>query len=232
MMGRHLFAVPVLPPDYTTVSVGGVPYYYANETYYVAGPSGYVVAQPVQGSPVAPAPQVATAYPPAPAPAPVQAPQAVVVPAQPVTVLPPGYATVTYRKASFYFSAGVWYRKRSGRFVVVRPPVGIAVQALPPTATSVVIAGTPYYYANETYYVAGPGGYVVAQPPTAPGPVQAPPPQTAAPQVPAPQPQASAPQSPGGIWYYCESTKTYYPYVQTCSEGWRSVPAAPPQAPR
>lgn len=32
-----------------------------------------------------------------------------------------------------------------------------------------------------------------------------------------------APQS----WYYCESAKSYYPYAQTCPEGWRSVPAAP-----
>lgn len=32
-----------------------------------------------------------------------------------------------------------------------------------------------------------------------------------------------APQS----WYFCESARTYYPYVQTCPEGWRSVPATP-----
>jgi hypothetical protein len=29
------FYVPVLPPYYTTVWVGGAPYYYANDTYYV-----------------------------------------------------------------------------------------------------------------------------------------------------------------------------------------------------
>lgn len=28
-------------------------------------------------------------------------------------------------------------------------------------------------------------------------------------------------------WYYCDSAASYYPYVQTCSEGWRSVPAQP-----
>jgi hypothetical protein len=40
--------VPVLPPFYSTVWFGGVPYYYANDTYYNwdASQNGYVVAQP------------------------------------------------------------------------------------------------------------------------------------------------------------------------------------------
>ena len=40
--------VPVLPAFYTTIWFSGVPYYYANDTYYVwdAGHSGYVVTTP------------------------------------------------------------------------------------------------------------------------------------------------------------------------------------------
>jgi hypothetical protein len=39
--------VPVLPPYYTTVWVGGVPYYYADDTYYTyRGPQGYEVVEP------------------------------------------------------------------------------------------------------------------------------------------------------------------------------------------
>jgi hypothetical protein len=40
--------VPVLPPFYTTVWFGGVPYYYANDTYYMWNPaqSGYVTVDP------------------------------------------------------------------------------------------------------------------------------------------------------------------------------------------
>ena len=40
--------VPVLPAFYTTIWFGGVPYYYANDTYYVwdAGQGGYVVTNP------------------------------------------------------------------------------------------------------------------------------------------------------------------------------------------
>jgi len=28
-------------------------------------------------------------------------------------------------------------------------------------------------------------------------------------------------------WYYCESARAYFPYVESCPEGWRSVPASP-----
>lgn len=45
------------------------------------------------------------------------------------------------------------------------------------------------------------------------------PPLVMAPVVPAPP--------PGRFWYYCESARTYHPYVGHCPEGWRAVPAAP-----
>jgi hypothetical protein len=50
--------IPVLPPFYTTVWVAGVPYYYANDTYYMWSPaqSGYEVVQP-PGDPAAAATQ-------------------------------------------------------------------------------------------------------------------------------------------------------------------------------
>jgi hypothetical protein len=40
--------VPVLPPFYTTIWAGGIPYYYANNVYYTWQPdrSGYVVTSP------------------------------------------------------------------------------------------------------------------------------------------------------------------------------------------
>jgi hypothetical protein len=57
-------------------------------------------------------------------------------------------------------------------------------------------------------------------------------PVTVAPQAPvmvAPQTQAPAPPVPQ-TWYYCASAKNYYPYVPDCPEGWKAVPAQPPQA--
>jgi hypothetical protein len=53
--------VPILPPYYTTLWVGGVPYYYANDTYYMwnAPQNGYEVVQPPSD------PTMATTQPPA-----------------------------------------------------------------------------------------------------------------------------------------------------------------------
>jgi len=46
-------------------------------------------------------------------------------------------------------------------------------------------------------------------------------------------PPVTAPGAPppAQYWYYCASAKTYYPYVQSCPEGWRPVPATPPGVP-
>lgn len=33
------------------------------------------------------------------------------------------------------------------------------------------------------------------------------------------------------LWYYCEAAGAFYPYVQTCPTGWKSVPADPPKTP-
>ena len=37
-----------------------------------------------------------------------------------------------------------------------------------------------------------------------------------------------APQPNTDNWYYCDSAQAYYPYAQSCPEGWRQVPATPP----
>jgi hypothetical protein len=141
-----------------------------------------------------------------------------------VTVLPAGHIALTFRGAPFFFHSGVWYRRSGAAFVVVSPPVGIVVPVLPNGYSTVVAGGVPYYYADDVYYEQASGGYAVVTPPADvadAGYAQAPA---------APPAQASAPQPPASAtWYYCESSKTYYPYVSQCPEGWRAVPATPPQ---
>ena len=44
-------------------------------------------------------------------------------------------------------------------------------------------------------------------------------------------PQVDANEPAVGLWYYCDSTMSYYPHVLVCKEGWRVVPAIPPTAP-
>lgn len=88
----------------------------------------------------------------------------------------------------------------------------IASAALTPTpAEARVVVGiglplgfpfVPYPYPYPYYYPA----YV-------PPPVYAPPPTPVAPQA--------------QTWYYCDNPNGYYPYVTSCSTGWRQVPAHP-----
>ncbi|MGF6245041.1 MULTISPECIES: hypothetical protein [Paraburkholderia] len=44
-------------------------------------------------------------------------------------------------------------------------------------------------------------------------------------------PAQAAPGQQSGTWYYCDDSKTYYPYVKSCSSGWRPVPAQQSQGP-
>lgn len=131
-----------------------------------------------------------------------------------IAVLPAGNIAVNFRGGRYWFQSGVWFEQDGPRYVVVKPPPGIVVPVLPPGYTTVFMAGAPYYYANDVYYGGAPGGYAVVNPPAA---------EAAPPPPPAPQaPQAAS-------WYYCESSKAYYPYVSECKEGWKQVPATPPK---
>lgn len=40
-------------------------------------------------------------------------------------------------------------------------------------------------------------------------------------------PTEAAPMPPAQYWYYCEASRSYYPYVSYCPGGWKQVPAAP-----
>ena len=43
-----------------------------------------------------------------------------------------------------------------------------------------------------------------------------------------PQPAPSAqPSAPGGYWYYCGSSRAYYPHVKECPSGWQRVAPQP-----
>lgn len=147
------------------------------------------------------------------------------VPGYSVSVLPPGNLSITFGRGRFFFHSGVWYRPGPAGFVVVRPPIGIVVPVLPLGYSTVWAGGIPYYYANDVYYTGAPGNYVVAAPPAtvmAEMPDQPPPAQAPAPDT------TAAPVRGAGNWYYCDSAEAYYPYVSSCREGWRTVPATPP----
>jgi hypothetical protein len=80
-------------------------------------------------------------------------------------------------------------------------------------------------------------GVVVAPTVVWPAPAVAVPPAVVVPSVPPTvyierdEPATAAPappQQPGHWWYYCQSSRAFYPYARECAEGWQRVPPAPP----
>lgn len=70
----------------------------------------------------------------------------------------------------------------------------------------------PYYYYPPPYYTYSPPPVVVQEPPV---------------YVQQPQQHSTvqpAPAAPEAFWYYCPSSRGYYPSVQTCPEPWVKVP--------
>lgn len=43
-----------------------------------------------------------------------------------------------------------------------------------------------------------------------------------------PQPMVLASQPQPVVWYYCETSGKYFPYVQECASGWQTQAATPP----
>lgn len=155
-----------------------------------------------------------------------------------VPVLPADSIAVPFRGGRLFFNAGVWYRLAGPAFVVIRPPEGIVIPALPAGYATVWAGDRPYYYANDTYYIQSSDGYSVVAAPATPLTEKPPTPAPAATAVPVPMappgpavpPSPAAAQAPAqtsSVWYYCSSTKAYYPYVGECREGWQAVPTKP-----
>jgi hypothetical protein len=89
--------------------------------------------------------------------------------------------------------------------------------------------GGPWYYpvVPAPYYY-GPAPVVVAPPPDAPDYVEQGQPQPGVPSAGYAQGPGAGPNGQGDdgdTWYYCDASRTYYPYVKQCSSGWRAVPA-------
>jgi hypothetical protein len=77
------------------------------------------------------------------------------------------------------------------------------------------------------WWVVGPGWWYPYPAPYYPYPDYYTPPAVVMDSQPAAPVAAPAPQ----VWYYCEPSKAYYPYVPTCSAPWRQVPAVPQPTP-
>jgi hypothetical protein len=72
-----------------------------------------------------------------------------------------------------------------------------------------VVGSSWYFYPTPVYPYPSPWE---------PAPVVVVPPVETIPMLPPP---------PTQYWYYCEASRSYYPYVSTCADGWKQVPATP-----
>jgi len=103
-------------------------------------------------------------------PSPAYAPAPVYRTGYEVRTLPPGYRTEVISGNRYYTSNGVYYRPRSGRYVVVDAPrrtvvKEVYVRELPRGYRVVERGGRQYYTVRDTYYERRGGGYVVVNRP-------------------------------------------------------------------
>jgi hypothetical protein len=86
-------------------------------------------------------------------------------------------------------------------------------------------APPPRMWVGPRYHSGFNGWWIVGAPWVFyPPPYYSPPPVIVEPEPPIVLPDLPPPPQ---SWYFCDSARAYYPYAQTCPEGWRSVPAAP-----
>jgi len=80
-----------------------------------------------------------------------------------------------------------------------------------------VVGGVYYPYPSPIYPYPDPyiPGVVVGAPPVV--------------SISSPKPAVLASQPLPSVWYFCEASQGYYPYVAECPAGWKSVPAIPPK---
>ena len=87
----------------------------------------------------------------------------------------------------------------------------------------------PVYLTQPPVYVTQP---TISMAPSLPPAPVLPTPTAVIPPIVATAPGAIPDASPP-VWYYCEQSKSYHPYVTECTSGWRAVqPSSPPPPPQ
>jgi hypothetical protein len=84
-----------------------------------------------------------------------------------VRALPERHRDVVWHDQHYFLDdAGAYYLAQpDGQYVVVQPPVGVAVAGLPADTTPVVLGPTTYYYQDGVFYVAQGNAFAVVNPP-------------------------------------------------------------------
>lgn len=79
--------------------------------------------------------------------------------------MPAGSRIVRVGSHPYHYHGGVFYRKGSKGFAVVRAPIGAVVARLPIGFATLVVGGITYFAFANVYYRKVPSGYVVVEVP-------------------------------------------------------------------
>ncbi|EIP98770.1 hypothetical protein OpiT1DRAFT_03237 [Opitutaceae bacterium TAV1] len=140
--------VPVLPPSYARVYVGGVFYYRYDNIYYRQVDSGYMVVDApvvVTTTTTTRAPGVVTPATPAPA----------------VVTTTDGTRSVWVGDVEYLFRDGQFFRRTADGLVWSEAPLGAVTRTLPKDATSVWYQDVEYFECDGIYFRKTPDGYKV-----------------------------------------------------------------------
>jgi hypothetical protein len=83
-----------------------------------------------------------------------------------VRQVPVGHGIVSVGANRYHYHAGVYYRKGSKGFTVVRAPMGAVIAHLPVGFATAVVAGITYFVFADIYYQKISSGYMVVKEPT------------------------------------------------------------------
>ncbi len=70
-----------------------------------------------------------------------------------------------YNQTPYRYYQGVFYMPANGGYIVVPPPLNIAVPDLPPGFITMQIGNTQYYYYGGVFYIFSQNGYLVVRAP-------------------------------------------------------------------
>lgn len=68
---------------------------------------------------------------------------------------------ISQNNTKIFFADGIWYKQRSGRYIVIKAPVGVRVSKLPVRRKAVVINGSKLFKYRGVYYKKSGRNFVV-----------------------------------------------------------------------
>lgn len=86
-----------------------------------------------------------------------------------VVNLPAKHKVIHHRGATYHYNGGVFYHRGPKNYTMIRPPLGLVINALPLGHITLRIGSANYYHYDDVYYRKAQQGYVVVEKPVREG---------------------------------------------------------------